>query len=94
MSYETSTGANAGFSGGGFSSGDSTTTGWKERSVRFPNQVREEGARETMRAFVIPASGKSFTVQRMSYMELADLEAFDSPDFIADWEKRFGRRIE
>jgi len=93
MTYETSAGSNSGFSGGGFSAGDSTSAGWKERPVRFANQIREEGAREQMRAFIVPASGKSFTVRRMSYMELTELEVFDSPDFIVEWERSFGSRI-
>jgi len=93
MVYETSATNNAGFSGGGFSSGQSTSAGWRERPIRFPNQIRVEAARETMRAFVVPASGHGFTIERAPYMETEDLSVFDSPDFIGQWERRYGQRI-
>lgn len=93
MVYESTASRNTGFSSGGFSSGGSTSAGWRERPIRFPNQVREEAARETMRAFIIPASGRSFTVERASYMETQGLSVFDSPDFITSWERKYGGRI-
>lgn len=92
MVYETSTGGSTGFGGGGFSAGSSTSTGWRERPIRFPNQIHVDGARETMRAFVIPASGRGFTVERVPYTSLAHLNVYDSPDFISEWEQQFGRK--
>lgn len=93
MVYETSASSNSGFGGASFSSGQSTNAGWRERPIRFPNQIRVEAARETMRAFVVPASGQGFTIERAPYMETEELAVFDSPDFIVEWEKRFGQRV-
>lgn len=64
------------------------TTGLRERAVRFSNEIHEQGARETMRAFVIPASGKPFTISRVPYMALTNQKIFDSPDHIIEWEKK------
>ena len=58
----------------------------RERPVRFSNEIHDQGARETMRAFVIPASGKAFTIERREYMALANYRLFDSPDHIRKWE--------
>lgn len=91
---ETSTSTNSGQSGalgfGNMSSGKSASTALHERPVLYPNQVHALGARETMRAFVIPASGKPFMVQRVPYMSLDGRQLFDGPADIARWEARFG----
>ena len=59
-----------------------------ERHVRLPKQIHDEGARETGRAFVIPASGRAFTVERQNYFSLPD-GTYDAPAFINAWEERF-----
>ncbi len=87
--WQTSVGGSAGMSGGGMSSGQSLNSGWQERPIRFANDIREEGARETMRGFVIPA-GKGFTIRRVLYMELQDQKLFDSPAHIKEWEVKYG----
>jgi len=84
---ETSYGASGGMSGGAGSTGHSSNQSLRERMIRFSNEIREQGARETMRAFVIPASGKAFTVRRVPYMELASHKIFDSPEQVLAWEK-------
>lgn len=63
----------------------------RERAVRFSNEIHDQGARQTMRAFVVPASGKPFTIHRIPYMELADEMIFDGPDHIREWESRYGQ---
>ena len=60
----------------------------RERAVRFSNEIHEQGARETMRAFVIPASGKGFMVERVPYMALAKHKIFDSPDHVIELERQ------
>jgi type IV secretion system protein VirD4 len=69
----------------------SSSTGRHERPVRFPNEIHEQGARETGRAFVIPASGKGFTVRRLPYTNYP-AGTFDHPEFIAAWEARHWNR--
>jgi len=61
-----------------------------ERPVRRPNEVHEDATRETMRAFVIPASTPPFMVLRSAYMDKAPAQIFDSPQFIREWEARHG----
>ena len=43
-----------------------------------------------MRAFVIPATGKGFTIRRVPYMELKERKVFDSIEHIRAWEKHHG----
>ena len=85
---ETTQSINQGVSGLSGSAGNSQSTGRRERQVRFTNEVHEQGTRETMRAFVIPASGKAFTVERVSYTELEQHKIFDSPKHILAWEAK------
>ena len=85
-----STGASGQFIGGGINSGESWSTARHERPVRFPNEIHDLGARETMRAFVIPASGKGFTIRRRTYMDFAP-HWYDSPAHIAAWERQYWR---
>lgn len=81
------TSSTAGFSG---NRSRNMNTSLRERSVRFPNEVHEQGARETMRAFVIPASGRAFTIERIPYMRIARQQLYDSPDHIREWERQYG----
>lgn len=85
-----STGSNGQFIGGGVSMGENWSTGRHERPIRFPNEIHEQGARETQRAFVLPASGRGFTIRRRAYMEFSPAW-FDSPAAINEWEARFWR---
>jgi type IV secretory pathway TraG/TraD family ATPase VirD4 len=82
-----SSGNVSGFSG---SSSRNKSTGLRERAVRFSNEIHDQGARESMRAFIIPASGKAFTIRRVPYMVLTNQKIFDSPDHIVEWEKKHG----
>lgn len=92
MVTETTQSISSGVSGAAIGNTGSNSNSWNtsrhERPVRFPNEIHDQGARETGRAFVIPASGKGFTVARGSY---ADFPAglFDSPDFISQWETMY-----
>ncbi|MCP4184810.1 MAG: type IV secretory system conjugative DNA transfer family protein [Hyphomicrobiales bacterium] len=83
---ETSRSSSSNVSGlaGGKSKNESI--GLRERMVRFANEIHGQGARETMRAFVVPASGKPFTIERVPYMALAKHKLFDSPVHIRKWE--------
>jgi type IV secretory pathway TraG/TraD family ATPase VirD4 len=83
---ETSYGDSGGVSGVSGSMGHSSNSALRERMIRFSNEIREQGARETMRAFVIPASGKAFTVERQPYMNLAKHKVYDSPAHVKRWE--------
>lgn len=82
-----SIGSNGQAIGGGVNASESWSTARHERPVRFPNEIHEQAARETMRAFVIPASGRGFTIRRRTYMDFAP-DLYDSPHSIAEWEKR------
>ena len=68
-----------------------TSTALHERPVRRPNEIHEEGARETKRAFIVPAKGDSFTVLRQDYFDRSvySRDLYNSPDEIAAWETRF-----
>ncbi|MDO6523934.1 type IV secretory system conjugative DNA transfer family protein [Shimia thalassica] len=87
MVTETSQGESDGISGMSGTVGRSQNTARHERQIRFTNEVREQGARKTMRAFVIPASGRAFTVRRVSYTELERFKTYDSPEHILRVEK-------
>lgn len=62
----------------------------RERHIRFPNEIHEQAAPSTMRAFVVPASGKPFMIRRMNYDAIKQPGLYDSPDFISEWERRYG----
>jgi type IV secretion system protein VirD4 len=62
-----------------------------ERPVRRPNEIHEDGTRETMRAFIIPASSKPFMVRRVNYMDGNSGGVFDSPEAIEKWEAQYGK---
>jgi len=80
-----STGASGQFIGGSGNASENWSTARHERPVRFPNEIHDQAARETMRAFVIPASGRGFTIRRQTYMDFAP-HWYDSPAQIAAWE--------
>ncbi|MEP3919377.1 type IV secretory system conjugative DNA transfer family protein [Ascidiaceihabitans sp.] len=61
-----------------------------ERPVRRPNEVHEDGSRETLRAFIIPACTKPFMVSRVDYMNSNGTGLFDAPDSIEQWESQHG----
>jgi type IV secretory pathway TraG/TraD family ATPase VirD4 len=82
-----SSGASGQSIGGSMNAGASWNMSRHERPIRLPNEVHAQGAREQMRAFVIPASGRGFTVRRKSYFDLPK-GLFDSPEFIARWESQ------
>jgi len=95
MIDEASQGSSSGWSGGGMQGGASTNISRQQRPVRFPNEIHEQGARENMRAFVIPADGKAFTVLRQNYDDVdAQSAIFDSPDFITKWEANHGSGLQ
>lgn len=83
----TSSGTSSQFMGAGSNTSESFNTGRHERPVRFPNDIHSEGARETMRGFVIPASGRGFTIRRTPYTDFP-AGMFDSPDFVTEWEAK------
>jgi type IV secretion system protein VirD4 len=88
-----SSGSSGQLIGGSVNAGGSWNMALHERPVRLPNQVHALSAREQMRAFVIPASGRGFTVRRQSYFDLPE-GLFDAPSFIQRWEERFAALLE
>jgi type IV secretion system protein VirD4 len=87
-SQSTSAGSSGQMIGGSASTGSNWNKARHERPIRFPNEIHEQGARETGRAFIIPASGRAFTVRRQSYTSLPQ-GSYDAPEFISRWEERF-----
>ncbi|MEO1476312.1 MAG: type IV secretory system conjugative DNA transfer family protein [Pseudomonadota bacterium] len=67
--------------------GSSVSTGLVERMVLWPHEVREFGARERQRAFVITPMSRSFTIRREDYHQDEGQGLFDSPKFIKAWEQ-------
>ncbi|MEM7069261.1 MAG: type IV secretory system conjugative DNA transfer family protein [Pseudomonadota bacterium] len=62
-----------------------------ERPARYPNEIHSDGARQTGRAYVVPASGEPFMVMRAEYhVEYKNDQIFDSEDFIEEWESAHG----
>lgn len=78
--------------GGSANAGTNWNTARHERPIRFPNEIHEQGARETGRAFVIPASGRAFTVRRQNYFALPK-GTFEPPEFIHRWEEQFSSAL-
>ncbi|MDP4026627.1 type IV secretory system conjugative DNA transfer family protein [Methylobacterium sp. NEAU 140] len=58
----------------------------REQAIRWPSDIHAEGARQTMRAFVISADGAPFTVRRVPYTDWQGQGVFDSPQGIRAWE--------
>lgn len=72
-------------------SSENSSTALQERPVRRPNEVHHEGSRETGRAFIIPASSQPFMVARANYFDqFNDAKIYDSLEFIAEWEVKYG----
>lgn len=71
---------------------ESKSAGLHERPVRRPNEVHYEGARETNRAFIVPASSEPFMVWRCNYhdRDYYDAGLYDSPTSITEWEIQHG----
>ncbi len=97
LAWETSFSVNSGASAqgmsGGSSHGKTASQAQRERAVRMPNEIHEQGARHTMRGFVVPADGKPFMVLRQNYDDIQGRGLFDSPQFIANWERRFRGKL-
>lgn len=72
----------------GHGSGKTVNQSRQLRAVRLPNEIHEQGARETGRAFIIPAGGKTFTIARQNYDDISQSTVFDSPQFNVEWQKR------
>ena len=68
----------------------SESASMRERAVRLPNEVHAEGARDTMRAFIIPASSEPFMVQRREYEDVFADHFYESPSSIRAWEAAHG----
>jgi len=71
---------------------ENQSTALQERPVRRPNEVHADGSRETGRAFILPASSAPFMVARANYFDQwRDAQIFDSPEFIEEWEIKYGK---
>jgi len=92
-SLSISSGANYQALSGGGSDGKTTSSAQHLQAVRLASEIHEEGARETGRAFIIPADAKTFTVQRQEYYKNPVAGLFDSPDFCLEWERKYGGQI-
>lgn len=92
LAWETSYSVSDGMSGqglqGGMNSGKTTSQAQRERAVRMPNEVHEQTARDTGRAFVIVGDGKPIIIQRRNYDDIS-AAVYDSPQFIAQWEQHY-----
>lgn len=98
MTVETTYSANSGenaqvLGSSGQTVGTSVNQGRHMRPVKLPNEIHEEAARETMRAFVIPAAGKPFAVKRQNYDAITQAGLYDSPRQITEWETRYSGRV-
>ena len=94
LAWETSYSVNSGASqqgmSGGINDGKTVSQAQRERSVRLPNEVHEQSARETMRAFIIPADSKPFIVERQNYDEIGTNGIYESPMYCQKWELNYG----
>lgn len=76
---------NVGFDGSG---GFNQSRAKHQRPLLFPNEVHTLGARETGRAFILPAAGSPLMVERQPfYTALSGQGLFDSREHILEWEK-------
>ncbi len=95
--WETSYSVNSGAShqgvGSSVSDGKTTSQAQKERAVKLSNEIHDECARHTMKGIVIPADGKPFFIERQHHDGILEGGLFDSPDYIQEWEARYGGRI-
>ena len=86
-SYSVSDGANfQGMQGGG-NAGKSVNQAQRERPVRYANEVHDQTARGTMRAFAVPADGKPVIIHRQNYDDIAGAGIYDSPQYCQEWER-------
>ena len=92
-SYSINSGVSAQMMGGSVSDGKTTTQAQRERAVRHSNEIHELTARETMRAFVIPASGKPFSIERQNYDDIPVEGIYDSPEFVVQWQQQYGGKF-
>ena len=97
LAWETSYSLNSGTSGqalGGAGHSDSrgVSQGRRERAVRLPNEIHQQGARENMRGFVI-SSGAPFMIERCNYDDIKTGGLYDSPEHIRQWEANFKNKI-
>ena len=92
-SYSINSGVSAQMMGGSVSDGKTTSQAQRERAVRHSNEIHELTARETMRAFVIPASGKPFSIERQNYDDISVEGIYDSPDFVVQWQQQYGDKF-
>ena len=68
-----------------------TSASLVERPARYPNEIHYEGARETGRAFILPASSPPFMVKRVEYhKQWKDAQIYDDEKFIEEWERKHG----
>lgn len=68
-----------------------TSASLVERPARYPNEIHYEGARETDRAFILPASSPPFMVKRVEYhKQWKDAQIYDDEKFIEEWERKHG----
>lgn len=65
----------------------------QDRPLRWPNEIRAQGARETMRGFVIPAKGAPFTIERINYWEAGNQGKFEPESYINEWETKHGAKL-
>lgn len=73
--------------------GRSQNWAMQDRPLRWPNEIRAQGARETMRAFVITAKGAPFTIQRVNFDRPENVGKYDSESFVKKWEFEYGSRV-
>lgn len=89
--------ASSGTSGGvlmAFGRGSTKNLAWQDRPIRWANQIRYDGARTENRAFVIPADGKPFTVERVNYWnKQSNTDRFEEERYIEEWEAQHGDKI-
>ena len=98
LAWETSYSINSGtssqmMSGSSVSDGKTTTQAQRERGVRLSNEIHQQASRETMKAFVIPADGKPFSIQRQNYDDIPTQGIYDSPQFCIQWEQTHRGRL-
>ncbi|MEL6121584.1 MAG: type IV secretory system conjugative DNA transfer family protein [Pseudomonadota bacterium] len=70
----------------GGSEGATRSVSTQQLPIIWPNEVREFGGRQEMRAFVITAEGQTFTTRRVSYHNEQSTGFYDDPAFIKAWE--------
>lgn len=73
------------------STNQSKSANLQERPIRRANEIHMDGARETGRAYIIPAASAPFTVMRRNYFEhYKDDQIFEPIEFVESWEEKYG----